>query len=203
MIRYVYLDFTLSILFKICTMIKSCSNVVFKSKLLTTSKLSVGSMFSQSKISRPVSQYIHVLERKDKVAVVDQLGTHTYGDLSNHSNVVANNVNRFLGSKNDGPKKISFLCDNDSSYINTLFGIWRAGHVAVPLCKTHPSQNLEYYVKDSESVAVIASKTQINKVIPFTENLKTCELLSYEEIIEATESYPSIDVSHVSVYFQF
>ena len=125
------------------------------------------------------------------------------GDLSNQSNVVANNVNRFLGSKNDGPKKISFLCDNDSSYINTLFGIWRAGHVAVPLCKTHPSQNLEYYVKDSESVAVIASKTQINKVIPFTENLKTCELLSYEEIIEATESYPSIDVSHVSVYFQF
>ena len=195
MIRYVYLDFTLSILFKICSMIKSCSNVVFKSKLLTTSNLSAGSMFSQSKISRPVSQYIHVLERKDKVAVVDQLGTHTYGDLSNHSNVVANNVNKFLGSKNDSPKKISFLCDNDSSYINTLFGIWRAGHVAVPLCKTHPSQNLEYYVKDSESVAVIASKTQISKVMPFTQNSK---LISYEEMMETTESYPSIDVSYLS-----
>ena len=195
MIRYVYLDFTLSILFKICSMIKSCSNVVFKSKLSTTNNLSAGSMFSQSKISRPVSQYIHVLERKDKVAVVDQLGTHTYGDLSNHSNVVANNVNKFLGSKNDSPKKISFLCDNDSSYINTLFGIWRAGHVAVPLCKTHPSQNLEYYVKDSESVAVIASNTQISKVMPFTENSK---LISYEEMMETTESYPSIDVSYLS-----
>ena len=150
-------------------------------------------MLSQIKISRPVSQYVHSLERKNKVAVVDQLGTHTYGDLSTQSNVVANNVSRFLGSNNDSPKKISFLCDNDSSYINTLFGIWRAGHVAVPLCKTHPSQNLEYYVKDSESVAVIASKTQISKVMPFSQ---TSKLISYEEMMETTESYPSIDVSY-------
>ena len=152
-------------------------------------------MFSQVRISRPVSQYVHALDRKNKVAVVDQFGTHTYGDLSNQSNIVANNVNRLLGPNNESPKKISFLCDNDSTYINTLFGIWRAGHVAVPLCKTHPSQNLEYYVNDSESVAVIASKTQISKVMPFTKNSKTCELLSYEEMIDTTTSYPSIDVS--------
>ena len=190
-----YLDVIRLILFKIYIMIKSGLTVVNKLNLLGTSKLRSGSMLSQIKISRPVSQYVHSLERKNKVAVVDQLGTHTYGDLSNKSNVVANNVSRFLGANNDSPKKISFLCDNDSSYINTLFGIWRAGHVAVPLCKTHPSQNLEYYVKDSESVAVIASKTQISKVMPFTQNSK---LISYEEMMETTESYPSIDVSYLS-----
>ena len=190
-----YLDVIRLILFKIYIMIKSGLTVVNKLNLLGTSKLRSGSMLSQIKISRPVSQYVHSLERKNKVAVLDQLGTHTYGDLSTQSNVVANNVSRFLGSNNDSPKKISFLCDNDSSYINTLFGIWRAGHVAVPLCKTHPSQNLEYYVKDSESVAVIASKTQISKVMPLTQNSK---LISYEEMMETTESYPSIDVSYLS-----
>ena len=185
----------LSFLFKSCIMIKSCLSVVSKVNPSTSSTLLRISMFSQARISRPVTHYVSISERKNKVAVVDQLGTHTYGDLSSRSNVVANNVNRFLGSNGDSPKKISFLCDNDSSYINTLFGIWRAGHVAVPLCKTHPSQNLEYYVNDSESVAVIASKNQIDKVVPFTRNSKTCELLSYEDIVETTENYPCIDVS--------
>ena len=77
-------------------MIKSGLTVVNKLNLLGTSKLRSGSMLSQIKISRPVSQYVHSLERKNKVAVVDQFGTHTYGDLSTQSNVVANNVSRFL-----------------------------------------------------------------------------------------------------------
>ena len=176
-------------------MIKSCLSVVSKSNHFTSRTLWRSIMFSQARIARPVSHYVGILERENKVAVVDQFGTHTYGDLSSRSNVVANNVNRFLGSKGGSPKKISFLCDNDSSYINTLFGIWRAGHVAVPLCKTHPSKNLEYYVTDSESVAVIASKSQIDKVVPFAQNSKTCQLISYEEMLETTENCPSIDVS--------
>ena len=103
-----HLDVIRLILFKISIMIKSGLTVVNKLNLLGTSKLRSGSMLSQIKISRPVSQYVHSLERKNKVAVVDQLGTHTYGDLSTQSNVVANNVSRFLGSNNDNPKKISF-----------------------------------------------------------------------------------------------
>ena len=39
--------------------------------------------------------------------------------------------------------------------------------MAVPLSKTQPTQSLEYYVKDSESVAVIATKELVDKVRTF------------------------------------
>ena len=48
--------------------------------------------------------------------------------------------------------------------MDSLWGIWRWGHVAVPLSKTQPTASLEYYVKDSDSVAVIATKELVDKV---------------------------------------
>ena len=137
-------------------------------------------------ISRSINHYVNIAKRKDKVAFVDGHGSHTYGNLSHNSNIIANGVKNLLGSKrSQTSNKISFLCDNDSSYINTLLGIWEAGQVAVPLCKSHPSQTLQYYVKDSESVAVIATESQINKVMPFAKDCKNVELVAYEELMAA------------------
>ena len=63
--------------------------------------------------------------------------------------------------------QIAFLCGQNSGFLDALWGIWRWGHVAVPLSKTQPTQSLEYYVKDSESVAVIATKELVDKVRKF------------------------------------
>ena len=135
-------------------------------------------------LSRSINHYVNVAERKDKVAVVDGHGSHTYGNLSYNSGIISNGVKNLLGSKSGRTSnKISFLCENDSSYINTLLGIWEAGQVAVPLCKSHPSQTLEYYVNDSDSVAVIATESQINKVMPFAKASKTVKVVTYEELM--------------------
>jgi malonyl-CoA/methylmalonyl-CoA synthetase len=137
-------------------------------------------------ISRSINHYVNIAERKDKVAFVDGNGSHTYGNLSHNSKILANGVKNLLGSKRArNSNKVSFLCENDSSYIKTLLGIWEAGQVAVPLCKSHPSQTLEYYVNDSESVAVIATESQINKVMPFAKDCENVELVAYEELMGA------------------
>ena len=135
------------------------------------------------------------IDRKDRIAFIDDLGSHTYGDLSRNSDTIAQNINRALGQKSDQANKISFLCENNSSYVNTLFGIWKAGQVAVPLCKSHPSQTLEYYVTDSDSVALIASEEHINKVTPFTTDSKKCQLIRYDELSTANGGCDPLDVS--------
>ena len=135
------------------------------------------------------------IHRKDRIAFIDDLGSHTYGDLSRNSDTIALNITRALGQKSDQANKISFLCENNSSYVNTLFGIWKAGQVAVPLCKSHPSQTLEYYVNDSDSVALIASEEHINKVTPFTTDSKKCQLIRYDELSTANGGCDPLDVS--------
>ena len=57
--------------------------------------------------------------------------------------------------------------------------------MAVPLCKSHPSQTLQYYVNDSESVALIATESQINKVMPFAKDCENVEIVAYEELMAA------------------
>ena len=150
-------------------------------------------------ISRSINHYVNIAERKDKVAFVDGHGSHTYGNLSHNSNIIANGLKNLLGSKRGRTSnKISFLCENDSSYINTLLGIWEAGQVAVPLCKSHPSQTLQYYVNDSESVALIATESQINKVMPFAKDCENVEIVAYEELMAAEKEdgiFPNVCLS--------
>ena len=111
--------------------------------------------------------------------MVDENGTHTYGDISIKSRMVANALQAELGSNPEKHKKISFLCNNNSGFLDALWGIWRWGHVAVPLCKTHPTASLEYYVKDSNSQAVIATKDLVDKVIKITVATLEREIVNF------------------------
>ena len=140
-----------------------------------------------------LNHYVDLEERRNDVAFLDNSGTYTYGDLSSKSKIVAGGIKKLLGYSGNQPNKISFLCGNDSAYINILLGIWKAGHVAVPLCKTHPSQTLEYYVKDSESSAIVATRNLIDKVLPFCKDSQNHQLVAYEDIIqEKEENQPTV-----------
>ena len=117
-----------------------------------------------SSISMPVFHRGDQWDRRKWVAMIDDTGSHTYGDISIKSRIVANALQRELGNNPEKHKKISFLCSNNSTFVDAMWGIWRWGHVAVPLCQAHPTSSLEYYVKDSKSSAVIATKGLVDKV---------------------------------------
>lgn len=136
-----------------------------------------------SAISKPVFHRGDQWDRRKHLAMVDENGTHTYGDISIKSRMVANALQAELGNRPERHKKISFLCGNNSSFVDAMWGIWRWGHVCVPLCKTHPTASLEYYVKDSDSLAVIATKDLVDKIMPFMRGSDK-KLLLLEEILE-------------------
>ncbi|HSR51251.1 MAG TPA: acyl-CoA synthetase [Acidobacteriota bacterium] len=45
--------------------------------------------------------------------------------------------------------RIAFLADPGIDYVSTLFGIWMAGGVAVPLCALHPPREQQYVIDDT------------------------------------------------------
>ena len=53
--------------------------------------------------------------------------------------------------------RIAFICDNNDSYITSLYAVWKMGCIAVPLCKTHPQAELEYVLRDCEASLLLSS----------------------------------------------
>ena len=44
-------------------------------------------------------------------------------------------------------------------FVVALLGIWRAGHIAVPLCLSHPEEELGYVIGDASISTVVKSRT--------------------------------------------
>ncbi|MBL4625049.1 MAG: acyl-CoA synthetase [Flavobacteriales bacterium] len=87
-----------------------------------------------------------------KTAILDANGSYSYSDLEVKSDGVAS----YLLSK--GIKKgdrIAFLVSPEFNFPATLFGIWKAGAIAVPLCTLHPVSELQYVVDDAQVSLVV------------------------------------------------
>jgi len=54
--------------------------------------------------------------------------------------------------------KIAFLTPNNGQYVGVQWAVWMSGGVAVPLCKSHPTSTLKYYVEDSEAGLIIVTE---------------------------------------------
>lgn len=111
-----------------------------------------------------------------RYALVDRYGPFTYSHLKYYSTRLKHDI---LTIKNDSSQKtanlngqkVAFLCENDISYLVSLFGIWRAGGVAVPLSKSHPQSELQYFIEDSQSSLVLSSDNYQNVLQPIAEKL--------------------------------
>jgi malonyl-CoA/methylmalonyl-CoA synthetase len=92
----------------------------------------------------------------DRPAVVDGAGTHGYADLLAASQRVARAL---LGERDDlREARVAFLAAPGLEYVAVLWGIWRAGGVAVPLCLSHPLPELEYVIGDAGAEIIVASR---------------------------------------------
>jgi malonyl-CoA/methylmalonyl-CoA synthetase len=88
------------------------------------------------------------------IAIVANEGTFTYQDLLDTSAQVATLL---LDGKEDlQEQRVAFLIPSGFQYVTSLWGIWRAGGIATPLCVSHPQPELEYVVADSGASIIIA-----------------------------------------------
>ena len=87
-------------------------------------------------------------------AIRDKNSTYTYEDIARTSADVAA---RLLGAREDLKEaRVAFAVTPGFEYVAILWGIWRAGGIAVPLPISHPAAELDYLVRDSEASVVIA-----------------------------------------------
>jgi malonyl-CoA/methylmalonyl-CoA synthetase len=88
-----------------------------------------------------------------RVAIVDRHGAHPYGDLLGASARVAEAL---LGERSDLLEEpVAFMVQPGVDYVSVLWGIWRAGGIAVPLCPEHPAPELEHVIRDSGARRVV------------------------------------------------
>ncbi|XP_058901901.1 malonate--CoA ligase ACSF3, mitochondrial isoform X3 [Kogia breviceps] len=109
----------------------------------------------------------------DRIALVDEHGSHTYKDLYSRSLCLSREICRLRG-RADGDlreERVSLLCGNDVSFVVAQWATWMGGGIAVPLCRKHPRAQLEYFIQDSRSSMVLAGPEHVELLSPVVQKL--------------------------------
>ena len=134
-------------------------------------------------------------------AVVDQLGSHTYGQLLADSAAVAHAL---LGDDRDlGERPVAFLCQPGWHYATTQWGIWRAGGIAVPLAVSHPQAELDYAVGHCGAGTLVAGREMLERVEPIAGS-RGLRLLEAERLAAAPadgRELPPVGAERASMLF--
>lgn len=92
----------------------------------------------------------------DRPAIVDGDSRFTYRDLLSAAGLIREDL--LAGPDDLNEERIAYLVPAGFDYVATLFGIWSAGGVAVPLCLKHPLPELDYVVGDTGATQLIAAE---------------------------------------------
>ncbi len=122
----------------------------------------------------------HLNNDHSKVALVEGSDTTTYADLHNRINCMATGL---LGDKDDlDEERIAFLMPASLDYVTMLFGVWRAGGIAVPLNVSSAIPELEHALTCAEVTRVVANGEYAEKIAELCSRLNI-ELKSVSDIM--------------------
>ena len=128
-------------------------------------------------------------EHRNNTAVTDLRGVrYTYEDLYHGSNNLAHKIRQQHG---DDIKCVANFNAPGFEYVITSLAAWHLNAAVVPLCITHTTTELKYFVDDSESSVIVTSHELVNKVEPL--NKPICEITA-DKVLE----YPLTSESAIS-----
>ena len=114
--------------------------------------------------------------RAGRVALVTPEGVFTFGDLAEASARVGT---RLLAGQDDlEGARVCFLVPPGWDYVVTLWGIWKAGGVAVPLPISHPPAELAQVLDDCEPELVVAHPSLAQRVTDVAAERRLAILLT-------------------------
>lgn len=93
--------------------------------------------------------------KRDKPALIDENGSHSYADLTSSATRLSNHLITSRGNLKG--ERIAFLTPNNASYVIAKWATWLSGGISVPLCKSHPPADLSYVINDSKPRIVITT----------------------------------------------
>ena len=108
-----------------------------------------------------------VLEHDDQIAIIDGRGRHSYADLLANARKIASYL--LDGEPDLQQARIPFMVASGFEYVATQWGIWLAGGVAVPICLSYPSPEIEYLLADSEPKIIISDAEFAKTLRPLAE----------------------------------
>ena len=125
--------------------------------------------------------------RTGRTAIVDSHDRFTYEDLVDASARVATAL--LAGRKDLHEERVAFLFTPGFPWVAVLWGIWRAGGIAVPLPLNSAARELEYFVEDTKASTLLCDAQNASVLAPFAE--RDIRILSYEALAaEPSEELP-------------
>src|SRR5215831_6478893 len=122
-----------------------------------------------------------------RTAIIDGQGTFTYSDLLRASSNVAAAL--LAGREDLAEERIAFAVTPGFAWVATLWGIWRAGGVAVPLPLSSPTPELEYFIDDSKTSTVICDASTLQPLSPVAAS-RGISALAYNELCNRESADP-------------
>ena len=118
---------------------------------------------------------MHLIQRTadfgNALAIVDPAGEHSFSDLDRAARSVAACLSETLSPP--AGSRVALLIAPGFEYVATLWGIWRAGATAVPLCRSHPPPEIHFALKDSEANLAVASSLEMDLLRKGTEGTQS------------------------------
>ena len=89
----------------------------------------------------------------DKIAIHHKGKSFTYRELLEASASFAADL---LAEQDDlNESRVAFMVNPGFDYVKTLWAIWRAGGIAVPLCLSYPFPSLQYVLEDTTAKMIV------------------------------------------------
>src|SRR6266545_1538581 len=104
---------------------------------------------------------------RDRVAIVDAAGEHSYAELLEASAAVAAAL--LTGRADLVEARVAFFLTPGFDHVAVQWGIWRAGGIAVPLALSHPPAELQYVIADAEASSVVGDPGSAATLRPLAE----------------------------------
>ena len=144
--------------------------------------------------------------QQGKIAIYSDNNQFTYEELVNESKLLANLL---LGGQQDlSEARVAFMVNPGFNYVKSIWGIWQAGGVAVPLCITHPLPSLEYVLEDTGATILIISSDYLSVLQPFIDksNIKLFIIDKLEisdhllnSLADSSTNLPEIDLERMAL----
>lgn len=93
-------------------------------------------------------------QQGDKIAITTAEGHFTYHTLLSQSARIATQL--LEGTDDLREQRVALMIPSGFEFVAALWGIWRAGGIAVPLCLSHPHPELDYAITQAKVSIVIA-----------------------------------------------
>ncbi|NKB86782.1 MAG: AMP-binding protein [Acidobacteria bacterium] len=110
----------------------------------------------------PLELVARAESNRERLAIVDPEESATYADLLERSAAIAAGL--LEGRSTLDGSRVAYLVGPGNEYIAVLWGIWRAGGVAVPMALSHPVPELTRLIADAEPGGLIADDAYAEKL---------------------------------------